>query len=338
MKGFVFGKFYPFHNGHQKMIEFALEKGSVTVLVCAEENEKIDGNIRKQWIKETFSGNKNLQVKVFRYSEKDFPNTSVSDWDVSKRWSEVFNEYFKEENFLVTSEEYGEMLSVIMDIEHFMFDENRENVRISASEIRENIFKNWDYLPRSVQKYFALKIVFLGTESTGKTVMTNKLSDYFKANKVSEAGRDLIQNSKKFEFEDLEKVYTEHAGRIGKVNHGESFLTLIDTDVHITKSYAEFIFGRRLIVPEEIKEKNKADLYLYSTKDAEYIQDGTRLEFEERNNLDESHRTVLKECKIDFLEISGTWEEREKMAIDCIEQLISEKKNIFKTKAGKNLC
>jgi HTH-type transcriptional repressor of NAD biosynthesis genes len=329
MKGFVFGKFYPFHIGHQKMIEFALEKGGVTVLVCAEENEKIDGNIRKQWIKDTFSESKNLNVKVFNYSEIDFPNSSVSDWEISKKWSEVFNEYFKEENFLVTSEEYGEMLSVIMDVDHFMFDENRENIQISASKIREDLFKYWDFLPESVQKYFALKIVFLGTESTGKTVMTNKISEYFKANKVSEAGRDLIQNSNKFEFEDLEKVYMEHANRIEKVNHGESFLTLIDTDIHITKSYAEFIFGKKLIVPEEITEKNKADLYLYSTKDAEYIQDGTRLEFEERNKLDDSHRKVLKENKIDFQEISGTWEEREKMAIDYIEKLISEKKSFF---------
>lgn len=330
MKGFVFGKFYPFHIGHQKMIEFALEKGSVTVLICAEENEKIDGNIRKKWIKDTFPNNKNLKVKVFKYSEKDFPNTSVSDWDVSKKWSEVFNEYFKDENFLVTSEQYGEMLSVIMNIEHFTFDENRENIQISASEIRKNIFKNWEYLPLSVQKYFALKVVFLGTESTGKTVMTNNISEYFKANKVSEAGRDLIRNSKQFEFEDLKKVYTEHANRIEKVNHGESFLTLIDTDVHITKSYAEFVFERKLIVPEEITEKNKADLYLYSTKDAEYIQDGTRLEFDERNKLDESHRKALKENKIDFLEISGTWEEREKMAIDSIENLILKQKMRFK--------
>ncbi|OCK49620.1 hypothetical protein BA768_08475 [Chryseobacterium sp. CBo1] len=330
MKGFVFGKFYPFHIGHQKMIEFALEKGDVTVLVCAEENEKIDGNIRKQWIKDTFSENKNLNVKIFNYSEKDFPNSSVSDWEISKKWSEVFNEYFKEENFLVTSEEYGEMLSVIMDVDHFMFDENRESIQISASEIRENLFENWSYLPLSVQKYFALKVVFLGTESTGKTVMTNKLSEYFKANKVSEAGRDLIQNSKKFEFENLEKVYTEHANRIEKVDHKESFLTLIDTDVHITKSYAEFIFGRKLNVPEEIIEKNKADLYLYLTKDAEYIQDGTRLEFEERNLLDQSHRKVLVENKINFLEVSGTWEEREKMVIENIKNLILKRQMIFK--------
>jgi len=330
MKGFVFGKFYPFHIGHQNMIEFALEKGDVTVLVCAEENEKINGNIRKQWIKDTFSENKNLNVKVFNYSEKDFPNSSVSDWEISKKWSEVFNEYFKEENFLVTSEEYGEMLSVIMDVDHFMFDENRENIQISASKIREDLFKYWDFLPEAVQKYFALKVVFLGTESTGKTVMTNKLSEYFKANKVSEAGRDLIQNSKKFEFENLEKVYTEHANRIENVNHKESFLTLIDTDVHITKSYAEFIFGRKSNVPEEIIEKNKADLYLYLTKDAEYIQDGTRLEFDERNKLDESHRKVLVENNINFLEVSGTWEEREKMVIENIKNLILKRQMIFK--------
>lgn len=329
MKGFVFGKFYPFHIGHQKMIEFALEKGSVTVLVCAEEKEKINGNIRKEWLKETFSNNKNLKIKVFNYSENDFPNTSVSDWDVSKKWSEVFKEYFKDEDFLVTSEEYGEMLSMIMDIEHFMFDENRENIQISASEIRENVFENWHYLPLSVQKYFALKVVILGTESTGKTTMTDSLSEYFKANKVSEAGRDLIADSKEFSFDDLEKVYKEHTDRIENVDYSKSFLTLIDTDIHITKSYAEFVFGRKLAVPEDIIKKNKADLYLYSTKDAEYIQDGTRLEIDERNKLDESHRNILKEENIDFLEISGSWEEREQKAIENIKKLITEKKNIL---------
>lgn len=326
MKGFVFGKFYPFHIGHQKMIEFALEKGTVTVLVCAEQKEKIEGDIRKNWIIETFPNNKNLRVKVFNYDEKDFPNSSVSDWEISKKWSEVFCEYFKDENFLVTSEEYGNMLSEIMNIEHFMFDENRENIQISASKIRENIFKNWNFLPLSVQKYFSLKVVFLGTESTGKTFLTNKLSEYFKSNKVSEAGRDLIPDSKKFEFEDLVKVYKEHSNRIENVSQSKSFLTLTDTDVHITKSYAEFIFNKKLTVPKEIYEKNKANLYLYLTKDAEYIQDGTRLEMNDRNRLDESHRKILKENEIDFTEISGNWEERENMAIKLIVKLISEKR------------
>lgn len=329
MKGFIFGKFYPFHIGHQKMIEFALTKGSVTVLVCAETKEKVDGKTRQSWIKETFGDNRNLKVKVFNYSESDFPNSSVSDWEISKKWSEVFNEYFKDENFLVTSEEYGEMLSIIMDINHFMFDEYRENVHISATKIRENLFENWNYLPLSVQKHFALKVVFLGTESTGKTFLTNTLSEFFKSNKVSEAGRDLIHNSKEFQFEDLEKVLSEHANRIESQDVLKSFLTLIDTDCYITKSYSEFIFNKKLVVSDEILEINKADLYLYLTKDAEYIQDGTRLDIAQRNQLDESHRKVLKENVIVFQEISGNWDERKNNAIYYIEKLISEKSEIL---------
>ncbi|MBD8083044.1 AAA family ATPase [Chryseobacterium caseinilyticum] len=332
MKGFIFGKFYPFHKGHQKMIEFALEKGSVTVLVCAEEKEKIDGNIRKNWIRETFKDNQNLKVQVFKYSENNFPNSSVSDWDISKKWSEVFREYFKDEDFLVTSEEYGEMLSVILDIDHCMFDENREKIQISASEIREDVFQHWNFLPLSVQKYFALKVVFLGTESTGKSVMTDYLSEYFNCNKVSEAERDLISDSKEFYFNDLEKVYREHADRIENVDHSKSFLTLIDTDVHITKSYAEFIFGEKLSVPQEITDKNKADLYLYSTKDVEFIQDGSRLEIDRRNALDKSHRNVLKENGIAFIEISGSWDERLDEAKQYIKKLISERSGILKLK------
>ncbi len=91
MKGFVFGKFYPFHIGPSENDEFALEKGSITVLVCAEEKEKIDGNIRKQWIKDTFPDNRDLKVKVFKYKESNFPNTSrFQIGTFLKKWSGGF--------------------------------------------------------------------------------------------------------------------------------------------------------------------------------------------------------------------------------------------------------
>ncbi len=78
---------------------------------------------------------------------------------------------------------------------------------------------------------------------------------------------------------------------------------------------------------EEIIEKNKADLYLYSTKDAEYIQDGTRLEIDERNKLDESHRNLLKQNNINFLEISGSWKNENKKQLKILKNLLQKRKN-----------
>lgn len=116
-------------------------------------------------------------------------------------------------------------------------------------------------------------------------------------------------------------VAKEHAKRIDKAVLGESPIVIIDTDIHITKSYAQFIFGKKLVVDDKIIESNKADLYLYLNTDAPYIQDGTRLNKIDRNLLDLSHRDILQRHKIDIVEIHGNWKKRFDRALKEIDLL-----------------
>ena len=106
---------------------------------------------------------------------------------------------------------------------------------------------------------------------------------------------------------------------------GESPLIIIDTDIHITKSYAEFVFNKELPVSESIYKSNKANLYLYLSKDAPYYQDGTRMNKTERDLLDASHRKVLTKHQIDFVELSGNWQNRFDKAVIEISKLIMNK-------------
>ncbi|MNY76488.1 hypothetical protein D3C86_2160880 [compost metagenome] len=53
----------------------------------------------------------------------------------------------------------------------------------------------------------------------------------------------------------------------------------------------------------------------------EFVQDGTRLSEEDRNLLDLSHRKVLAEHGIQFIEICGNWEERFEQALAEIRQV-----------------
>jgi HTH-type transcriptional repressor of NAD biosynthesis genes len=51
IKAFTFGKFLPFHKGHEAMINFALtECDFLSVLVCCSDKENINGEVRKKWI------------------------------------------------------------------------------------------------------------------------------------------------------------------------------------------------------------------------------------------------------------------------------------------------
>jgi HTH-type transcriptional repressor of NAD biosynthesis genes len=324
VKGFVFGKFLPFHKGHEAMINFALHHCDfLTVLVCASNKEAISGDLRKGWIEKTFPAKKNIEVRVLAYKEDELPNSSVSSREISRIWATVFKQLFPDYSLLVTSEQYGYYLAEYMNIQHLPFDLPKTLVPVSATSVRNELLANWQFVPDAVRRDLVSKVVILGTESTGKTTLTEKLAAYFNCNKVMEAGRDLIPDSNEFSINDLHLVAREHARRIDEAADGSSPLVIIDTDIHITQSYCRFSFEQDLEVPAAIFRSNKAKLYLYLNNDVEYFQDGTRLSREERDRLDGFHRQVLREANINLVEITGNWEERFQLAIAQIKKLIT---------------
>lgn len=328
IKAFVFGKFYPFHKGHEAMIRFALTKCDfLSVLVCCSNKETIPCAIRKDWIEKTFEHEERIEVITYSYNEDELPNTSVSSEAVSALWATIFKELFPHHSLVITSEPYGTFLASFMQIEHIPFDMDKRHFPVSATAIRNDLFAHWNFLPDIVKPFFVIKVVVLGTESTGKTTLTKQLADHFNCSAVAEAGRDIVADSKDFAFKDLHTIAHEHAKRIDKTTAEDSPLVIIDTDIHITKSYALFAFQQPLQVTEAIMAANKADLYLYLNNDVEYIQDGTRLTEDDRNVLDHSHRKVLNEHNIPIIEIRGNWEQRFATAVEHITRCIKENRS-----------
>jgi HTH-type transcriptional repressor of NAD biosynthesis genes len=328
-KAFIFGKFMPFHKGHEAMINFALSKCDfLTVLVCCSDKENIPASNRSKWIQKTFENKKNLEVRTYNYLEVDLPNTSVTSREVSEIWAKIFKKQFPDYALLISSEDYGNYVAEFMNIQHISFDISKNQFPVSATAIRKDVFANWQFLPDSVKPDFAIKVVILGTESTGKTTITKKLSEHFKCSFVLEVAREIIANSNHFSFDDLQLVAKEHANRIDNAVFKDNPLLIIDTDIHITKSYAQFIFEKELEIDTAIYNSNKADLYLYLNNDVSYYQDGTRLIETERNLIDRSHRQVLLDHDINIIEIKGDWDKRFELAIEHINKLISMNKQI----------
>lgn len=323
MKAFTFGKFLPFHKGHEAMIQFALKHcDHLTVLICCSDQEVISGEVRKQWLKQTFKDYPQVDVQVFDYREEDFPNSSESSMEISRIWSRKFIELFPDCKLVVTSEPYGDFVASCMQIKHLAFDLQKEIIPTSATLIREDLLSFWNYLPPAVKHHFAIKVVILGTESTGKTTLTNQLASYFNATIVQEAGRELIPDSTQFSIADLNIVAQQHALAITQAMEGNHPLIFVDTDCHITQSYARFVFNEDLYLSEEIQNANQAKLYLYLNNDVAYVQDGTRLSENQRNLLDTSHRKLLHEKNIRVTEIYGDWAQRWQTAVLAVENIL----------------
>lgn len=320
--GFTCGKFLPFHKGHEALIRFGLAHcDHLVVLVCASDQEDIPGELRANWIQSTFHTDRRLEVKVLSYSEAILPNSSVSSEEVSEVWAKEFTKWVPEAELFFSSEPYGEFVAQFMGIESTFFDPLRVAVPISATQIRENPAASWDYLPDVVKPYFCKKVVILGTESTGKSTLTEQLATHYDVPFVTEAGRELIPDSREFEFEDLYLVAEAHAAGIDQALQKGNPLIIMDTDIHITQSYAQLFFGKKLDIQPDLYKKNAAHLYLYLRADVPLVADGTRLGEKDRHRLDVSHREVLEKYGIVFTEIYGSWEQRFQMAIDAIDRL-----------------
>jgi HTH-type transcriptional repressor of NAD biosynthesis genes len=325
-KGFVFGKFMPFHKGHEAMIRFALSYcDELSVLICCSNKETLPAPVRQVWVEETFRHDPRIKVLVFQYDESLLPNTSETSALASELWAAQFKFLFPDHSLVVTSEPYGELVADYMGITHMAFDMKKAKYPVSASKIRSNLSETWQYLPDAVKASLVTKVVLLGTESTGKTTLTTRLSEHFNCTGVLEAGRDIITDSNDFGIKDLYLIAREHAARIDRAAKGVSPLLIIDTNIHITLSYGEFTFNTELSVDRDIYESNRADLYLYLNNDAPFVQDGTRLSEEDRNRLDISHRRVLDKYGVTCEEIRGDWDERFEQAVVLIEQLMQRK-------------
>ena len=321
-KGLIIGKFYPLHVGHLELIKFGQSHcDELTILICVSDTETISGDIRENWIKQSFIGASQLKIIVLNYDETDLPNTSVSSKEVSKIWALYIQENFVTFDLIFSSENYGYFLAEELNCKHIEFDINRTKNKISASQIKQDVFKNWNFIAPSAKSFFVKKICLYGTESTGKSTLTEKLANYYKTNFVPEMAREIIETTEEVEEKHLYQIAEVHARKINESIKTSNKLLFVDTDVNITRSYGRFLFNEELIIEDWIESANKFDLYLFLDKNAPYIQDGTRLNKIKRDQLNNFHKKELENRNIPYELVTGNWNERFNKSIEIINSM-----------------
>lgn len=311
----------PLHQGHLALIRFALTHCDfLTILVCHTRNEPVEGIVRQQWLNEELREVKHVSIRSFPYNEEELPNTSVSSRDVSLVWAKALKPLVPEETIVFTSEPYGEYLAAFMGIRHISFDPTRSQVPVSASSIRQHPFDNWDYISKAAQPWYIKKVFLLGSESTGKSTLTEKLAAHFSTCFVPEMAREILEKTTDCTPAHLAEIATLHARTIGQLTGQANRLLFIDTDITITESYSRYLFQAELIVDDRIREANKGDLYFFLETDCPFVQDGTRLDETARNNLSLYHKEQLRKKNIEYISIGGSWDQRLAAMIDHINR------------------
>lgn len=310
-KGLVFGKFMPLHEGHLSLINFGSKKcDNLNVVLCYHQNEIISGDIRHMWLQESLSKFSNVNLVSFEYNENELPDASASSVTVSNIWGKVFKKLLPKIDVVFTSEAYGDYLAEAMQIAHICYDKTRMQNPVSGSLIRANPFKYWDSICNTARPYFVKKIAILGSESTGKSILAEKLANHFNTVYVPEAAREIVEKTKLCTREHLDQIATAHAKSINAQISKANKLLFLDTDLNITKSYSSFLFNLKLSVYKWQEEASASDLYFFLETDCPFVQDETRLDKEQRETLSLSHKKTLQENGINYISIDGNWEDR----------------------------
>lgn len=169
-----------------------------------------------------------------------------------------------------------------------------------------------------------ISVCFHGAESTGKSVLADKLSRELGATWVPEYGRTYCEErGTDLDMADLLAIAEGHDVAIKAALASNPRLLILDTDQLMTAAWAEMLFGE---VPDALMQYPKADLYLLFTPDVPWVDDGTRFfgKTPLRSRFAALAEDMLVRAGVRYRKITGSWAEREAQARNAIAALMAD--------------
>ena len=181
------------------------------------------------------------------------------------------------------------------------------------------------------------KIVIIGPESTGKSVLSQQLANHYETTWCPEFAREyLLTNGTNYDYDDLLTIAKgqlaledEYATTLENqsqtmLENGEHLPLFIDTDMYVMKVWCEFVFEKchRFILDEIVRREY--DLYLLCNIDLPWVKDELREypDIESRKKLYRIYKDLMTNQHVPWVDISGDYEERLKKAITAVDQLM----------------
>jgi nicotinamide riboside kinase len=172
-----------------------------------------------------------------------------------------------------------------------------------------------------------LRIAVYGPESTGKTLLAEKLAAHFGAPLVAEYARERWDQQGALGLEDMLPIAREQWRREDELAGKAQRLLICDTDALTTMLWSDLLYGT---TPDEVRRgvekrcKNYA-LYLLLDIDVPFAPDPQRCfpDPADREKGMRIWRGAIERRHLPFVEISGDWAAREAAAIAAVSRLLA---------------
>lgn len=335
MRGLILGKFLPPHRGHEYLVNFAASFVEyLTVHVCPSPNDPIPGELRYQWMRETFHGRDGIRVVY-----NDDPNPQVPEDDPEHFWDlwrkSLLRHTGHPVEYVFASEEYGWRLGETLNATFIPVDPAREVWPTSGTAVRAGVLREWQNLLPAARPHFALRVALVGPECSGKSTLTKQLATAFNTTFAPEYARTYIESlppdrldklygpDGRFDAETMRYFIIGQAASMEAQARQCNQVVFSDTEALITAAWCEHFLGS---VPGFVTEqlaRQRFDLYLLSSATEGWLQDGQRVhpDQESRVRFEERCRWYLEEYNYPYVCLMGNWEERFEQARMAVQGL-----------------
>ncbi|MDH5403748.1 MAG: AAA family ATPase, partial [Candidatus Heimdallarchaeota archaeon] len=200
-----------------------------------------------------------------------------------------------------------------------LLDKHRSIVSISSTQIRRNLFAHWEFIPSYVRSSFIKTIVFIGTESCGKSTLVRNLAKIYNTNYVAEVGRDYCEkSSNQLILSDFYSIAMEHWLSVQKAKESSNKILFVDTEAVVTQYYLSIYLSEKSALIDQLIDMEKYDIYIFLEPDVKWKDDGLRFLGDQTIRIvnNQKLKTMFDDYGITYEVISGDYPSR-------LEQVIS---------------
>lgn len=321
MIGLVVGKFDPPHRGHSLLLDVAFAHvDRLIVQLLDYPGQLTPAALRARWLRELYPF---ADVRVVLDEPSAPPGDIV---ELARRVRE--NLAGLPVDVLFTSGAYGELLARDLGVRHYTVDRERQLVPCTGTMIRRAPVQHLEWMEPAVRAHFVKRVCVIGSESTGKTSLCERLSRHYETSWVAEYGREysLVKARRghlgRWVGDEFFHIAMEQQRREDEAARSANKLLFCDTDAFATEIWYERYLEH---VPERWpKIESQISLYLVPFPDvpfvADEIRDGEHMRYWMYERLvDEMTRRGRR-----FAVLQGGYEERDAQAIAAVDALLAD--------------
>jgi HTH-type transcriptional repressor of NAD biosynthesis genes len=330
--GLVVGKFAPLHEGHVLVFERAASLCARVIVISYSNPEPpgYEAARREGWLRECLPSATVLVVTPERLADwlghrevPGIPGNDATDDSQREFVAMLCDRVLKARpDAVFTSEAYGDGFARHLTeafrrarpdgpaVEHVVVDRERRVVPVSGTALRANLWRHWQHLPQHVARSLVRRVVFLGGESSGKTVLASRLARELEAACAPEYGRELWEaRSGRLEYPDMVRIAREQIAREASAAGSARAFVFCDTSPLTTLFYSQEMFGRA--EPElELAAQRPYDSVILCAPDFPFVQDGTRRDDAFRRQQHAWYESELAARGVAYVLVRGSLETR----------------------------